>query len=663
MNESNHNPYATLEQLFSIIFQLDDELRIEAPSKLALAHMPWLANRPRLTDVFDVTRPKGIKSVDDVLTRGGQLFLLTAKDDSFALRGQIVSFDLGGRQAITFCGAPWLLWINRELPELKLGIKDFSPQDPQLDQLFFMTTEKAMVSDLELLNKQLQEAKIELESAQHARDAFFAQMSHEMRTPLNGVVSALALLEQHELPQEARELLSLVKSSSRNLMQVINYVLDVSKIEAADGSTQNEPFNLDELVESVLDIVGARALEKGLGLHHRVKPGLPHTFVGDGTRLRQTLLNLVTNAIKFTEDGEVTVRVTDVEKRPGWLRIEVTDTGIGVSEEFRERIFEPFFSITSHGKHGGEQGTGLGLDIVRRNVQLMKGELGLVTSPGEGSTFSLMLPLEAVERAAEVTHQPAQTEKVPATLRGRVLLVDDNETNLMLGTMLLEGLGLKVKGAKSGEAAVEEAAQTCFCAILMDISMPGIDGFEATRRIRKLPGRGNTPILALTAYASSREQENARKAGMNEYLTKPISQAQLARALGNWLPASAAVEDHHDPASDGEILNQEALEALAREIGTANLEQVLVTFSKEAQKRWHNLVKATSPFEMAREAHSLVSTCRSFGLAAMADSLADIEQRARMGQSASAEYLAELGDRMEDSLQALANWKPRRKGI
>ncbi|MBT8071133.1 MAG: response regulator, partial [Gammaproteobacteria bacterium] len=309
--------------------------------------------------------------------------------------------------------------------------------------------------------------------------------------------------------------------------------------------------------------------------------------------------------------------------------------------------------------HFGEHGTGLGLDIVRRNVQLMDGELELVTSPGEGSTFSLMLPLETVEMEVDAPLSPASAEKAPSSLRGTVLLVDDNETNLMLGTLLLQGLGLKVKGAKSGEAAVEEAAQQCFCAVLMDISMPGIDGFEATRRIRNLPGRKKTPILALTAYASSREQKNALKAGMNEYLTKPISQAQLARALSKWLPGAAAVEDHHDNARAGVILNEESLRELAREIGTANLENVLKTFSNEAQKRWQGLVNATSPSELAFAAHSLVSTCRSFGLVAIADSLADIEQRARLGQSASPEYLAELGDRMEVSLQALASWKPR----
>jgi signal transduction histidine kinase/FixJ family two-component response regulator len=658
LSELDQNPFASLEQLFSIVFQLDDELRVKAASKVALAHMPWLADRPQLTDVFVVARPRGIANAGDVLKRSDQLFLMTATDGSFAVRGQIAPFNRNGERVLVFCGAPWMLWINRELPDLKLGIRDFSPQDPQLDQLFFMTTEKAMVSDLELLNRQLQEAKSDLETAQHARDKFFAQMSHEMRTPLNGVVSALALLEQHRLPEESRDLLSLIKSSSQNLMQVINYVLDVSKIEAADGSTEKEPFRLDELVESVLDIVGARALEKNLGLHLRVKPGLPQNFLGDGARLRQTLLNLVTNAIKFTEEGEVTVRVGDDKSRPGWVRIEVTDTGIGVSEEFQERIFEPFFSITPHGQTCREQGTGLGLDIVRRNVKLMEGELGLDTLPGEGSTFALMLPLEAAVKAVKEPRASVPAEKAPAKLRGTVLLVDDNETNLMLGTMLLEGLGLNVKGAASGEAAVEAAAQNCFCAVLMDINMPGIDGFEATRQIRRLPGREKTPILALTAYASSQEQEKARESGMNDYLTKPIGQAHLAQALGQWLPAYATDYGPNDASGVETVLNEAALEVLAREIGAANLERVLKTFGNEAHKRWRSLAAAESPSEMAREAHSLVSSCRSFGLAAVAEALADIEQQARQGRSASSDYLDELGSRLDDSLDALANWKP-----
>jgi signal transduction histidine kinase/DNA-binding response OmpR family regulator len=652
-----------LEKLFSIVIEFDTDLRMVAASPVALDHMPWLAERPLLTEAFKIARPQGVKSLEDVVDRSDQLFLMSARDGSFALRGQIVTILRDGAKRPVFCGAPWMFWITSERPDLKLGIRDFSPQDSQLDQLFLMTTEKIMVSDLELVNQQLHDAKSELELAQRARDAFFAQMSHEMRTPLNGVISALALLEEHALPAGSQELLSLIKSSSRNLMHVINYVLDVSKIEADDGTLEAEPFGLEELVKSVVEIVEARAMEKKLGLRMVVEPGLPAASLGDSARVRQTLLNLVNNAIKFTDQGQVTIRVSEVEDRPPWVRIDVADTGIGIPEHLQDRIFEPFFSGLEQGTDAGETGTGLGLDIVRRNVKLMGGELKLESSPDVGSTFTVLLPLEPAIEPVVDAFVENQGEREEGPLRGSVLLVDDNRTNLMLGTMLLEGLGLGVKGAGSGEEAVEAVANQCFCAVLMDISMPGIDGFEATRRIRALPGRRNLPILALTAYASSREQAKAREAGMNDYLTKPVSRAQLVQALQKWLPG-----ERKKPAMPvrkartAVSLNDTVLEDLAHEIGPQNLALVVETFGSEARDRWRALVAADSASGLAREAHALVSTCRSFGLDAVADALAGIEARARQGQTEDAESLEALGERLERSLDALSTWAPPRQG-
>ena len=645
-----------LEQLFSIVLVLGEDLRIESASQAAMTRMPWLKDKPRLIDAFDITRPRGITGHQDLLKHSNKLFLMTATDGSFALRGQVVSIESDHGPLVVFCGAPWLFWLNSERPDLELVIRDFSPQDSQLDQLFFMTTEKTMVEDLESLNKELKDAKDDLEIAQRTREAFFAQMSHEMRTPLNGVISALTLLEQHKLSQESRQLVSLIRSSSHNLMQVINYILDVSKIDADDVEADHKPFRLDMVIGSVLDIVGARAMEKELGLHLRIKPGLPANFVGDSARLRQSLLNLVTNAIKFTQKGEVTINVMDITDRPGWLRIDVKDTGVGVPEDLQDQIFEPFFSRPADDGGNGEPGTGLGLDIVRRNIQHMGGELKLKTAEHRGSTFSLLLPLETAAEPIDAMPSAPETEGASNEFRGTVLLVDDNETNLMLGTMLLERLGLNVSGAKSGEQAVEMVSKQCFCLVLMDINMPGIDGFEATRRIRAIPGRGNLPVLALTAYASSREQTNAKLAGMNEYLTKPVSPPQLSEALRRWLPQPAPDQPVHANNKQAAGFNDAVLEELLGQIGRENLAKVIEKFQQEARKRWSALQAATSAGGQKCEAHSLVSTCGSFGLEACAKALAAIEARARGGKMESAAALNRLGEQLKSSLNELDTW-------
>ncbi len=648
----------SLDALFSIVFSIDEDLRIGEVSPRALEHMPWLAENPVLTEVFNVERPRQVVNWDQLRQRSDQLLLMTAADGSFAVRGQVVPDDSGSEPRLLFCGAPWLFWLNTERPDLTLGIRDFTPQDAQLDQLFFMTTEKTMVEDLELMNEQLKGAKADLEAAQRGRDAFFAQMSHEMRTPLNGVVSALALLDHHDLSEEAQELLSLVRSSSRNLMHVINYVLDVSKIEAADGVTEQAPLALDDLVESVIEIIGARAREKGLGLHTRIAPGLPRAFLGDAARLRQSLLNLVTNAIKFTDEGEVTVRVTGDDERAGWVRIDVTDTGIGVPGEFRERIFEPFFSVPREGTADQEPGTGLGLDIVRRNVELMGGELSLADGPRSGSTFTLRLPLEPVPEAPVGVNGEREDDETPRTLEGEVLLVDDNQTNLMLGAMLLEKLGVRVRSVSSGEAAVEAVMAARPDLVLMDISMPGIDGFEATRRIRALPGGESLPVLALTAYASSRERGLAEEAGMNGYLTKPVKRSRLASTLAEWLPSGSPAPAPVDGAA---LVDDGVLRDLGREIGPENLLIVIETFGSEARERWFALSATETPEALAREAHSLISTCRSFGLRAVADGLVAVEREAREGRYPSKDALESLGTQLEAALVALGDWTRRQQ--
>jgi signal transduction histidine kinase/DNA-binding NarL/FixJ family response regulator len=621
-----------LQSLFSVFMVLDRDLRIVHGSDVLERHVPVTSEQPPLTQVFELIRPASVTCFDEAVRHLNSLFLLVASDQSFAIRGQLICRIIEGQDYLVFCGAPWLSWLTNHRPELKLSLKDFSPQDVQFDQLFYMTTEKRMVEDLERLNEQLRVAKEEAEVAQASKDAFFAQMSHEMRTPLNGVVSALALLKDQGLSGRPGELLDLASKSSVNLMQVINYVLDISKLESSDSQSENLEFDLVEMITSVMDIVRARALEKGLELRSRIDSAVSSTYLGDAARLRQALLNLAINAIKFTDTGTITLNVTQATMEEQTIRLEVTDTGEGIREEDQGMIFEPFSTAEHSDAHMGQHGTGLGLDIAKRNIESMSGKIGVSSAPGMGATFWIELPFPAVTGSAAGPSEAAATVDANTEFAGRVLLVDDNETNLMLGTMILEGMGVTVIPASSGEEAVKLATSSSPDLVLMDISMPGIDGFEATRQIRASLDAQSLPVVALTAYASSVEQAKSEKCGMNDYLTKPIEREKLVAALEAWLPRieREASEVHGQATHEGQV-DREALDNLLQQIGRDNLASVITKFCDEADRRWSALESASNESDLARESHTLASTCRSFGLPAVADKLNCIERHAKFG--------------------------------
>lgn len=624
-----------LLELFSVVMVLDSELNIVFASDTLLRYMPSLDTRAPLLEAFKLLRPGSIASFEDLERNLSSLFLLISSDESFAIRGQVINVPSDAGNVFVFCGAPWLFWMNSNHPEVKLGLNDFAPQDVQIDQLFYMSTESRMVEDLERLNEELRHAKRDVEDAQATRSEFFARMSHEMRTPLNGVVAALSLMGEQSLQGQAAELLGLASKSSDNLLQIINYVLDISKLESSYAQAEQFEFDLADLITSVLDIVRARALEKGLELRSRVDSDLSSNYLGDAAGLRQALLNLVINAIKFTDTGVVAVDVAPATMEDGTLRIEVIDTGTGINKQNQKRIFEPFTTLKPSGSDRCQQDTGLGLDIAKRTIQSMGGRIGVSSAVGVGSTFWIELPFPAVEGSRTRLYEAPATVEAIADFKGRVLLVDDNETNRMLGAMILEGMGVAVTPASSGEEAVEIATSRGLDLVLMDISMPGIDGFEATRQIRTRLDGQSLPVVALTAYASSAEKAKSEACGMNGYLTKPIEREKLITALEACLPRrdgeGSKSPGQAAPGDEPTQVDREMLVNLLQQIGRDNLASVIVKFCDEADRRWSALESAGNESDVAREAHTLASTCRSFGLPALADKLSCIERHAKFG--------------------------------
>jgi len=371
------------------------------------------------------------------------------------------------------------------------------------------------------------------EAANTAKSAFLANMSHEIRTPMNGIIGMANILRREGATSQQLKRLDTIDASAQHLLSVINDVLDISKIEAGKFALEEAPVVVSSLMVNVSSILSERVKAKGIHLLIETEH-LPHNLVGDPTRLQQALLNYGTNAVKFTEQGTVTLRVLKQEETDDSVRVrfEVQDTGIGITPEVLSRLFSAFEQAdnTMTRKYGG---TGLGLAITQRLAELMGGEAGADSTPGVGSTFWFTAKLKKGDEAAVSTETAVNAEaEIRRRYAGqRILVVDDEPINREVALMQLEAVDLVADTAEDGADAVEMARKNCYVAIFMDMQMPKLNGLEATQEIRQLPGYRDTPILAMTANAFAEDKVRCIEAGMNDFLIKPFNPDQLFSVL------------------------------------------------------------------------------------------------------------------------------------
>ncbi|WP_290874456.1 ATP-binding protein, partial [Aquabacterium sp.] len=403
---------------------------------------------------------------------------------------------------------------------------------------------------------ELRRTKEKAEAANRAKTAFLANMSHEIRTPMNGVIGALSMLNEASLPERDRLFVKSARDSARNLLRLLDEVLDFAKLDAQKVKLSPAAFDPRDTVVAACEAFGATALQKGIGLRgdtHGIPAGVK-SMVADEGKLRQVLLNLVSNAVKFTQHGEVavTASVRDLAAGQATLVIAVSDTGMGIPPSAMEHLYQPFFQVES-GNSRSHGGTGLGLAICKQITEEMGGHIQARSQQGRGTTFELTFTLpfshEAPVPHAHDLRDPGFQDTTPPPeqdlrLQGHVLLVEDNEVNAFIATMTLESLGLQSSHARHGAQAVQMVRDARYDAILMDCEMPVMDGYEAVRLIRAHeaahPSQGHTPIVALTAHALSGDREVCLQGGMDDYLTKPFDRAMLAGMLAQWLPRQQA---------------------------------------------------------------------------------------------------------------------------
>ena len=405
---------------------------------------------------------------------------------------------------------------------------------------------------VEQRTRELAAARDEAESANRAKSTFLATMSHEIRTPMNAIIGLAHLLEREVTTPRQRERIGKITTAARRLLHIINDILDLSKIEADKTVLEIIDFAVGATCEHAVSLVRESAQQQGLGLAVEIDPRLPPMLRGDPGRIEQILVNFLSNAVKFSERGTITLRATRMDDgetpdTPVRLRLEVEDQGIGLNAEQQAKLFKPFEQADSSTtrKYGG---TGLGLAISRGLVELMGGQIGADSAPGRGSRFWVVLPLAQGDtgmpaRSADQDPLPDANAFASWLLANRsgchVLLAEDNTLNQEIASELLQNVGLRVTIAQNGQEAVTMAGQAHFDLILMDLSMPVMGGLEAAATIRTLPGQAATPILALTANAFKEDRQRCLEAGMNDHLAKPVTPTTLYQALARWLPGAS----------------------------------------------------------------------------------------------------------------------------
>lgn len=561
------------------------------------------------------------------------------KGESLFFREQYTAFD--GRSVFYDWSLRPVAGNNRMITGISMFVRDVTKQ---------ITNEE-----------EINHAREEAERANIAKSRFLATMSHEIRTPLGGIIGMLDLLNDTKLDKQQRSYVQSLQISSETLMQIINDVLDYSKIESEKLELEKSPFSIRQCIEETFNILYAKAQEKNLKLSYKIDPSVPAEIIGDKNRLRQILINLTGNAIKFTHEGGIAilVKTESITGQKSVLQFAVSDTGIGITSEQQQKLFQEFTQADSstYSKYGG---TGLGLAISARLVSLMNGKIWVQSEPGKGSVFYFTAQFQLPD--SFIVNNPVQTdysgnagitEEIWEFIPLKILVAEDNEVNQLLVKTILGKLGYEPEMVADGSAAVEFMKKKKADLIFMDVQMPEMDGLQATAEIRKLKNAEQPVIVAMTAYAMQGDKEKCLAAGMDDYITKPVRMSDLKSAITKW-KGKKQVQMSSIPAEDTEeILLDRKVIAQLKKLGGDDggkffrqLTEMYIKLSPSLIDSIRQNIKAGNLEAAGNAAHKLKGSSLNVGAAKAAALSKKIEERCMEKNPAELNLLT---DQLEDA--------------
>jgi signal transduction histidine kinase/CheY-like chemotaxis protein len=615
--------WETLNHLFTVVVDIDEFGQSQRMSSLVRARFGVSVEESfDFFDAFEFKRPARFRGgVSGALASPGRLFLGYSLEAQLGIRGQIIkSVDLEG--GALFVGVPWMAWTHEHCGEDQLQFTDFPPHDSQMDQLLLLSSQQKMLSDLQQLNDDLEGAKQILEGQGELRQRFFNRVSHEVRTPLMGVSSALTLLRDRLDNLDALNLLTLADASVDRATEVINFALSNASGEAVDNESLTVATDIRHLVRKVKTLFEATALQKGLSLVTHVDDALATQYWCPDLIVREALINVVSNAVKFTAEGgvDIEVKLGAANEMSDWSNVifEVSDSGPGIPESRRAQVFAPFETgVTLETE--GTGGTGLGLSSTENNLKSIGGSISVSESSARGAMFRLSVPLRRCADGRSV-EAPVELPRVYA-FNQRLLLLDDSMTNLSLNDQLLSSLGFSVTCAASGREALQvaQSAELPFDLALLDINLPDMSGYDVARKLREIPACSHTALLALSAYSEEDERQKAAQAGMSIFITKPFKRKDIADLLADLLDCKDATDAQTivKEVESSEVFDLTASNEMISLLGHDATTELVQTLEAEGRANLKSLQDALlrKDLEVAeRECHTLASSCLSLGL-------------------------------------------------